>query len=94
MIIYSSKIPKLFGSEGLTFLWFIFICHSEKNCSEWLLKHEQLHVKQQKDWWYIPYMFVYMWDYIVGRCKGMSHREAYLNIRFEKEAYALYGPNG
>ncbi len=93
MIIYNSKIPKFFGYKGMTVGNLIMISHSEEDCPEWLLKHEQVHVQQQKDWWYLPYYAVYAWDYIVGRFNGLTHWGAYRDIRFEKEAYDKYGPN-
>lgn len=86
MIIYNSKIPKLFEYEGMTIFLFIFISYSKEDCPKWLIQHEQMHIQQQKDWWYIPYYIVYIWDYLKNRIKGMNHNDAYRNIRFEIEA--------
>ena len=87
MIIYNSKIPKWLGYEGLTLYPFIFIIHSYIDCPKWLIKHEQIHLRQQLRWFIIPFFIVYIWDYVAGRVKGLNHNEAYKNIRFEKEAY-------
>jgi hypothetical protein len=87
MIIYNSRFARLLGVNGITLYPFIFIADSFIKCSPRVLRHEQIHIKQQKDWFIIPFYIVYIWDYILGRIKGLNHREAYRNIRFEIEAY-------
>jgi hypothetical protein len=42
------------------------------------IKHESIHWKQQKRYWYIGFYFIYFFEWIF---KG------YDNISFEKEAY-------
>jgi len=71
----------------------IFISYPKEECPEWLLKHEQVHVEQQKRWWYIPYFIVYGFDYFKGLIKYRDHKKAYNSIRFEIEAYKVSSPN-
>ncbi len=86
MIIYNSKLANLLKVNGITLYPFIFIVCSKIDCPKWLINHERVHIKQQLSWFIIPFYIVYIWDYIVGRIKGLSHQKAYRNIRFEKEA--------
>jgi hypothetical protein len=92
MIVYNSKIAKLLKVGGITLWPFIFIAASEKDCPAWLLKHEQVHIRQQLNWLIIPFYVVYLWDYFKGRLKGYTHDLAYRSIRFEVEAYKKSSP--
>jgi hypothetical protein len=92
MIFYNSKIPRLFGADGMAIFPFIFIAY-EKHCfPTWLLKHEQLHIKQQLRWLILPFFVIYGAHYLINRLKGMNHGTAYRHVCFEKQAYAKYGP--
>lgn len=71
----------------MTIYPFIFISYSKNNCPKWLIKHEQIHIKQQLKYWIIPFYIIYLWDYFKNRLQGMNHNDAYMNIRFEIEAY-------
>ncbi len=87
MIIYNSKLAQIFKVNGITLWPLIFISCKKEDCPEWLLKHEQVHIKQQLEWLIIPFYIVYLWDYFKGRVDGLTHWGAYRNIRFEIEAY-------
>ena len=90
MIIYNSRLAKLLKVNGITLWPFIFISHSKKNCPDWLLRHEQIHIEQQLKWWIIPFYIVYLWDYARGIYTGLKHDAAYRAVRFEIEAYKEY----
>lgn len=92
-IFYNSKLPELLRADGTTICNWIFIRYSKENCPAWLLEHEKVHIQQQKDRWYVGMWVLYAWDYLKGRVKGQTHYDAYMNIRFEKEAYALCSPH-
>ncbi len=53
-----------------------------------LIRHEQIHLRQQLELGIIPFYIWYLLDYVAGRLQGMNHMTAYHHIRFEKEAYA------
>lgn len=63
---------------GIAFFPFIFV---PKNAfvTKRLLNHERIHLRQQLEMLVIPFYFVYIFELIT---KG------YMNISFEKEAYA------
>ncbi len=93
MIIYNSKLAKLFRVNGITLYPFIFIMYTKEDCPQWLLDHEQVHIEQQLRWWIIPFYVVYLWDYCKFRLKGCNHKTAYKFIRFEVEAYKKASPS-
>ena len=86
MIIRSDRALRFFGiffggSEGirgLAFWPFIFIA-SDTIIDDELINHERIHLRQQIEMLIIPF---YVWYLIELYTKG------YLNISFEKEAYA------
>lgn len=88
MILYNSNIPGILKAQGVAIFPFIFISHKEPDCPEWLIRHEKVHIRQQLQWLFIPFFVVYGFDYLKGRIKGMNHNDAYMDIRFEKEAYS------
>ena len=53
-----------------------------------LVNHEKIHHQQQLELLIIPFYVVYFLNYIVNLFRFQSHHQAYLNIVFEKEAYA------
>ena len=92
IIIYNVKVLSIIGFEGITFAPYIFISHREKSCPPWLINHEKVHIKQQEEKGLFLFTLIYLWDYAKGLFVFRTHRPAYLNIRFEKAAYALWSP--
>jgi hypothetical protein len=84
MIIISQKAINFFelilgkGISALAFYPFIFIA-PDTEITEELINHEQIHLRQQIELLIIPF---YIWYLIELYTKG------YMNISFEKEAYA------
>lgn len=54
--------------------------------SERLLRHEQIHLKQQAEMLVLPFYAWYVAEYLVRRV-GSAHTQAYAAIGFEREAY-------
>lgn len=48
--------------------------------------HELVHVRQWHDLGVIGFLRVYLGEYVGGRRRGLSHRDAYLAISLETEA--------
>ena len=84
-LIKNSYICKILKVNGITLYPFVFIKDDE--VSRRLLTHEAIHVDQVKRMGLFRFYTVYLWDYFQLRLKGQRHREAYLNIGLEKEAY-------
>ena len=51
-----------------------------------LVVHELVHVRQFRTGGYIWFGARYIWDYLVGRLRGLSRRDAYLENPAEVEA--------
>ena len=55
--------------------------------NERIVRHEQIHFKQQIELLIIPFYFLYLLNYLINRLRYKNHEQAYLNICFEREAY-------
>jgi hypothetical protein len=84
MIIQASFIP----ARGMALCPFILIKHNEDLGDIQLIRHEKIHIRQQIELLIIPFYIWYFLEYLVLRLKGHGHYSAYLNICFEKEAFA------
>lgn len=56
-----------------------------------VLCHELVHVRQWRTLGVIGFLWSYVGDYLSGRRRGLSHREAYLTIGLEEEARRVEG---
>jgi|TARA_R110002124_G_scaffold49599_5_gene145270 hypothetical protein len=66
-------------------LWPFII--SREEMSEDVLRHETIHLAQQKELLVIFFYLLYGWDYLRGLIKYKDKEQAYFRIRFEQEAY-------
>jgi len=53
-----------------------------------LLNHERIHLRQQLELGILPFYLWYLLEYLIRRFQYKTHYLAYLNISFEREAYA------
>ena len=60
---------------------------ARREMSENLLRHETIHIVQQKELLVVFFYMLYVWDYIKGYIKYRDKETAYYQIRFEQEAY-------
>jgi hypothetical protein len=49
---------------------------------------KKIHLRQQIELLILTFYLIYVLEYLIYRIKGMNHYDAYMNISFEKEAYA------
>ncbi len=61
---------------------------SREEMSERVLRHETIHIHQQKELLVLFFYLLYLWDFCHGLFKYKSSSTAYRRIRFEQEAYA------
>jgi hypothetical protein len=54
-----------------------------------LIRHETIHLRQELELLIILFYVLYLFNYLVNRIKYKTHYDAYLNIAFEREAYAM-----
>lgn len=52
------------------------------------IHHETIHMRQYKELWVLPLVFLYLWDWTVGLFKYRDAQKAYYRIRVEQEAYS------
>lgn len=88
IIIQNSKIPKylslFINISAITLFPFII---SRDEMSDVTIRHEMIHIEQQKELLVIFFYILYVWYWLKGKVKGMSNDDAYMNIPFEQEAY-------
>ena len=88
IIIQNSKIPvylSIFIDIGAITLFPFIISRDEM--SETTIRHECIHIEQQRELWVIPFYILYVFYWAKGKWSGMNNDQAYLNIPFEQEAY-------
>ncbi|MGY4539797.1 hypothetical protein ACVW0P_004237 [Mucilaginibacter sp. UYNi724] len=52
------------------------------------INHERIHLRQQAELLVIPFYIAYLLNYLINLTIYRNHNNAYLNIVFEREAYA------
>lgn len=70
---------------GITLWPFIIV---KKYAPRRVINHEEIHIKQQIELLVILFYIIYLSEWIIGLIRGKSSHDAYMNISFEKEAYA------
>lgn len=58
-----------------------------------LVRHEQIHLKQQLELLILPFYLIYLVEFGVGFAKHRNWQKAYRSISFEKEAFANEADN-
>lgn len=89
---YNHWLPSLFGAIAVTFGRHIF--YKDSKPEDWLVRHEEKHVDQYILYGTFGFLYKYITEYLAGRIKGKSHRQAYRNISLEVEARAAELRNG
>ena len=84
MIIWTTILPE----DVIAMALFPFIlCNKKYIITETIINHEKIHFEQQKE---LLLIFFYLWYGIEYIIKCLTYgKDAYLNISFEREAYAM-----
>lgn len=53
-----------------------------------VINHEEIHSAQQREMLWLSFYIVYLIEWVIRFCQYRSWNEAYMNISFEREAYA------
>jgi hypothetical protein len=85
-LIRNSLLAKILKVDGIVLYPFIFF--SEVRPSVKTINHELIHIQQVRRDGFIRFYFNYLKEYSQFRLKGIPHREAYLSISYEVEAYS------
>jgi hypothetical protein len=59
-----------------------------------LINHERIHLRQQAELLVIPFYLLYLLNYLFNLLIYRSHHKAYIQIVFEREAYANEADTG
>jgi hypothetical protein len=76
------------GFTGITLWPFIVLKRKELKQDEVLINHEKIHLRQQIELLILPFFIWYGIEFFIRLIQYRNRREAYLNISFEREAYA------
>ena len=95
IIIQNSKIPVylsiFINIYAITLFPFII---SRDEMSDATINHEKIHIEQQRELLVVFFYILYIWYWLIGKVKGMTNDDAYMNIPFEREAYTqMYDEN-
>jgi hypothetical protein len=86
LIVFKYLTPK--GFRGLTFYPFVFLTDKEDKLNDVFINHEKIHIRQQLE---LLVLFFYVWyllEYFFRLVQYKDRKKAYINISFEREAYA------
>jgi hypothetical protein len=72
---------------GMALYPFILINKNELKKDAVLIRHEQIHLRQQLELLVLPFYLAYLICYLYNLCCFRDHHTAYLQIPFEREAY-------
>ncbi len=90
IIIRNSKVPVMLSIfvdiAAITLFPFIFIRKGQD--SERIVRHETIHYHQYLETAVIGFLVLYLFDWLKALLKYRDTNRAYLQIRFEQEAYA------
>ena len=95
IVVQNSNIPKylsiFINISAITLFPFII---SRDEMSDVTIRHEIIHIEQQRELFVIFFYILYVWYWLRGKMSGMTNDEAYMNIPFEQEAYRkMYDEN-
>lgn len=86
ILISKFLIPK--GYAGLTIYPFVFLKYASSKDDKVLINHEKIHLKQQLELLIIPFYIIYFFEFLLRLVYYRNWYLAYINISFEREAYA------
>jgi hypothetical protein len=87
LLIYTKfLVPK--GFRGLTIYPFVFLNKESDRTNLVFINHEKIHLRQQVEMLLIPFFIWYAIEFGIRLLHYKNRSEAYLNISFEREAYA------
>ena len=55
---------------------------------KYVVNHERIHTAQQRELLFVPFYIFYIIEWLIRLAQHGSWRKAYMNISFEREAYA------
>lgn len=85
---YWTVILKHLPANAMAIYPFMLFKHHSQKDNPLLIRHEKIHFRQQLELLILPFYVLYLLFYLYNLVKYKQHHIAYLQICFEKEAYA------
>jgi len=82
------KILSLGFANAITFYPFVFLSGKHLKLNKRILNHEKIHLRQQLELLVLPFYLWYIIEFFIRLIAYKSRYKAYINISFEREAYA------
>lgn len=86
LIVSKYLVPK--GYVGLTIYPFVFLKRRDLKLSKVFMNHERIHLRQQLELLIMPFFVWYFLEFLYRYLQCRNWQLAYVNISFEREAYA------
>jgi hypothetical protein len=85
--LFLHTVNNFFGTNIVGLSLGLVIMSSGKMCSV-TRNHELIHSEQMLETAFVGFFFIYIFDYLYGRWRGLDHYHAYRAIRAEIEAFS------
>jgi hypothetical protein len=82
-------VPTWVPGVGATTFGHLVVVRSGREGDRRLLAHELVHIRQWRELGLLGFLVQYLGEYLDGRGRGLSHRDAYEHITLEQEARTL-----
>jgi len=86
ILISKYLVPK--GYVGMTIYPFVFLKDARLKTDVNLINHEHIHLRQQLELLILPFYLWYGIEFMIRLLVYRNWKNAYMNISFEREAYA------
>ena len=95
IVVYNDRLLNLLSGNsgtvcGMAVFPLVIIREDLRGTSadRYTVNHEMIHIRQQLELLLVFFVLWYILSYYLLRVRGCSRREAYMGIRFEREAYS------
>lgn len=85
---YCVLVWKRLPANAMAIFPFLIFKHPALKRDHIIINHEKIHFVQQIELLIFPFYLLYTLNYLLNLLRFKNHQQAYLNICFEKEAYA------
>lgn len=83
--VFRNKLIPLPGFSAMALFGMIWTRKESLNAQT--LRHESIHLAQERELWYVGYIVLYLLEYLWRLIQYRNGYLAYKNVRFEREAY-------
>jgi len=87
MKIIRNNIIPFKGYKAINLFGVLFV-RKNADIDELTINHEEIHTEQIKELWYVFFYLWYVVDWLIKLVIYRNFRDAYVNVVFEREAYA------